>query len=83
MKQYIKSLLTPDHINSLIRGLVKIGGGALVTAGYVKQSQLAEVSGIVLAALGQFASSVFHFDNQQPDTSVTPPVPTTVILKSN
>lgn len=83
---YLKTLITPDHVNSVIRGLVKASGGALVAAGYMKGSMQAEYYGIATMALGQFASSVFHFDNQKPEEVVTPialPQDTKIVQASN
>ena len=56
--------ITSDQFLSIMRGLLNLGGGALVTSGVITSSTMATVSGIALNVAGLAWGAFVHTDSQ-------------------
>ena len=55
---------TSDQFLSSMRGILNLGGGALVTSGVMTSSTMATISGIVLNVAGLAWGAFVHTDHQ-------------------
>ena len=72
--------MTGEIVNGLVRHLITIAGGALVSKGYVDASTVEQLSGVALSIAG-IAWSAYAKQNT-PELVVSPPVVTPIVAEA-